>query len=415
VSTATPASPPDAPLPDAIGKSVLLLSLACFTSMASQRICDAMLPELSRQFDSPLAATAQVVSAFALTYGLTQLFFGSLGDRYGKLRVIAYTLLGSAAGNVLAALAPSLDLLVAARVLAAACAAAIIPLALAWTGDAVPYARRQETLARVGLGTTMGIFSGQFIGGLITDTVGWRWAFALLTVLFLLMGILVQLHRRDHQVAVAAPAAGGVSLMAQTRELLRDGWVRKMLGFSLLQGAAGFGMMALVASHLHQLHGLSLSSAGAIVALMGLGGVSFMATAKHVIARLGESGMALMGGLGMALALVVLALSPWWPITPLAMLLGGFFFFMLHNTLQALATQMAPQARGVGVSMFATTLFLGQALGVALAAALIDRVGSALVLCGAAGVMLAIGTMLHLQLRKRARALAVGAPPAARH
>ena len=406
MSAATPAQAPEAPIPEPVGRSVLLLSLACFTSMASQRICDAMLPELSRQFDSPLAATAQVVSAFALTYGLTQLFFGSLGDRYGKLRVITYTLLGSAAGNVLATLAPSLDLLVAARVLAAACAAAIIPLALAWTGDAVPYDKRQETLARVGLGTTMGIFSGQFIGGLITDTIGWRWAFALLTVLFLLMGVLLQLHRRDHESSAAVRATGGVSLMTQTRELLRDGWVRKMLGFSLFQGAAGFGMMALVASHLHQRHGLSLSSAGAIVALMGLGGMSYMATAKPVIARLGETGMAVMGGLGMALALTVLALSPWWQITPLAMLLGGYCFFMLHNTLQALATQMAPQARGVGVSMFATSLFLGQALGVALAAALIDRVGSAPVLCGAAAVMMGVGTLLRLQLRKRAIASA---------
>ncbi len=387
-----------------LGRSVWLLSLACFTSMASQRICDAMLPELSRQFNSPLAATAQVVSAFALTYGLTQLFFGSLGDRYGKLRVIAYTLLGSAAGNVLASLAPTLDLLVAARILAAACAAAIIPLALAWTGDAVPYAKRQETLARVGLGTTMGLFSGQFIGGLITDTLGWRWAFALLTALFLLMGILLQLHRRDHEAALEVHTADSdkQSLMAQTRELLRDAWVRKMMGFSLFQGAAGFGTMALVASHLHERHGLSLAGAGAIVALMGLGGMSYMASARHVIARLGETGMASAGGLGMAVALTVLALSPWWPITPVAMLLGGFCFFMLHNTLQTLATQMAPQARGVGVSMFATALFLGQALGVGLAAALIDRIGSAPVICGAAAVMIGIGTVLRLQLQRRA-------------
>jgi YNFM family putative membrane transporter len=402
VSATAPAS-----APDALGRTVWLLSLACFTSMASQRICDAMLPELSRQFDSPLAATAQVVSAFALTYGLTQLFFGSLGDRYGKLRVIAYTLLGSAMGNVLATLAPTLDLLVAARILAAACAAAIIPLALAWTGDTVPYAKRQETLARVGLGTTMGIFSGQFVGGLITDTLGWRWAFALLTALFLLMGVLLQLHRRQHEAALHANTDGATKqpLMAQTRELLRDAWVRKMMGFSVFQGAAGFGMMALVASHLHERHGLSLSGAGAIVALMGLGGMSYMASARHVIARLGETGMALAGGLGMALALTVLALSPWWPITPVAMLVGGFCFFMLHNTLQTLATQMAPQARGVGVSMFATALFLGQALGVALAAALMDRIGSAPVLCGAAAVMMGIGTVLRLQLQKRAAAV----------
>lgn len=393
----------DPSLPDSIRQTVLLLSLACFTSMASQRICDAMLPELSRQFDRPLAGVAPVVSAFALTYGLTQLIFGLLGDRYGKLRVIAYTCLGSALGNVLAALASSLESLVLARVMAAACAAAIIPLALAWTGDAVPYARRQETLARVGLGTTLGIFSGQFVGGILTDTIGWRWAFVLLTLLFLSVGLVLQLHRRHPSVGgTLTPASGGHKLLGQTGQLLRQTWVRKMMVFSLFQGAAGFGMMALVASHLHERHNLSLASAGAIVALMGLGGVTYMASARPLIARLGETGMALAGGLGMALALGVLALSPWWQITPAAMLLGGFCFFMLHNTLQTLATQMAPQERGLGVSLFATSLFLGQALGVALAAALIDHIGSAPVLCGAAAVMMSIGTVLRQQLRSGA-------------
>jgi predicted MFS family arabinose efflux permease len=76
-----------------LGRSVWLLSLACFTSMASQRICDAMLPELSRQFNSPLAATAQVVSAFALTYGLTQLFFGSLRFRQAAIFLCAFRVL----------------------------------------------------------------------------------------------------------------------------------------------------------------------------------------------------------------------------------------------------------------------------------------------------------------------------------
>jgi predicted MFS family arabinose efflux permease len=73
--------------------------------MMSQRICDAMLPELSRQFDASLAAAAQVVSLFAVTYGLAQVFYGSLGDRHGKWRVVTYTTLACGVGNALAVLA----------------------------------------------------------------------------------------------------------------------------------------------------------------------------------------------------------------------------------------------------------------------------------------------------------------------
>jgi predicted MFS family arabinose efflux permease len=390
-------------LPPSTRRTVLLLSLACFASMASQRICDAMLPELARQFDSTLAAAAQVVSLFALAYGLTQLLFGSLGDRYGKLRVLSYATLGCGLGSALAALAGSLQALVLARVLAAAFAAAIIPLSLAWTGDAVPYEKRQETLAQVGLGTTLGVFSGQVLGGLFTDTLGWRWAFVLMTLVFLLVGALLLSHRRSAQGPGDGPAQAGpqTSMLHQTRQLLRDAWVRKILGFSLCQGAAGFGSMAIAASHLHQHHGLALSSAGAIVALMGLGGMAYMSQAKRLVPRLGETGLAISGGLGMALALLTLAWSPWWQLTAAFMIWGGFSFFMLHNTLQTLATQMAPHARGLGVSMFATALFFGQGVGVLLATSLMEHWSASAVLSGAAAMMAGIGATVRWQLRQR--------------
>jgi len=70
-------------------RSILLLSVATFTSMTTQRICDAMLPELSRVFGTGLPQAAQVVSVFAIVYGVLQLFYGPLGDRLGKFRVIA--------------------------------------------------------------------------------------------------------------------------------------------------------------------------------------------------------------------------------------------------------------------------------------------------------------------------------------
>jgi MFS transporter, YNFM family, putative membrane transport protein len=119
-------------------RTVLLLSLACFCSMATQRICDAMLPELAREFGASMARTGQVVSVFAVVYGLAQLLYGAAGDRLGKLRVLTFTTVASGAGSLMAVFAGSLDALVLARVLMALVVAAIIPMSIAWTGDAVP-------------------------------------------------------------------------------------------------------------------------------------------------------------------------------------------------------------------------------------------------------------------------------------
>jgi predicted MFS family arabinose efflux permease len=56
----------------------------------------------------------------------------------------------------------------------------------------------------------------------------------------------------------------------------------------------------------------------------------------------------------------------------LACLLAGLGFYMLHNTLQVQATQMAPAARGTAVTLFASSLFFGQSMGVLLMAKSVD-------------------------------------------
>jgi YNFM family putative membrane transporter len=98
-------------------RSIFLLSLAAFSSMAAQRICAAMLPELSRVFAVSLAQAAQVVSIFAVVYGLSQLFYGPLGDRLGKFRIVTYATLWGSVGSVVAIFASSLDMLLVARAL----------------------------------------------------------------------------------------------------------------------------------------------------------------------------------------------------------------------------------------------------------------------------------------------------------
>ena len=200
--------PNTAPIPAATQRSILLLSFATFSSMVAQRICDAMLPELSRSFDASLAQAAQVVSMFAIVYGVAQLVYGPLGDRLGKFRIVAWATLACGIGSALAVFAGSLNLLVLARMATGLAAAAIIPLSMAWIGDNVRFDQLQETLARVGLGTTLGIGGGQLIGGLMTNTLGWRWAFVVLALLFGVVGALLLHGLARSEVRTWRPAGG---------------------------------------------------------------------------------------------------------------------------------------------------------------------------------------------------------------
>ena len=392
-------------LPADTRRSILLLSFATFSSMAAQRLCDAMLPELAREFSISLAQAAQTISFFAITYGLSQLFYGPLGDRLGKFRVVALATLGSSLGSLLAVFADSLSMLVVARVLAALGAAAIIPLSMAWIGDQVAYEQRMETLARVGLGSTLGLAAGQSLGGLFTDTLGWRWAFVFMTLLSGAVGTLLwrnwRQQQRQPQVAHETQDAVRPSFLQQTFTIYTGRWSRLILLLAFLEGGVGFGAMAIWPSHLHHVLGLSLAASGAIVALFGLGGMLYMALARWLIPRFGERGLALLGVSILLLSVGVFVLSPHWLPTLPASLLAGFGFFMFHNTMQGNATQMAPAARGAAMSLFAFTLFTGQSIGVIAAAALAQRFGSGTIILLSAAVMFALGAALSLALRRR--------------
>ncbi len=92
-----------------------LLGLAGFASMASMRICDPMLVVLSEEFQVSTGDASAVVSVYAVVYGLSQLVFGPLGDRFGKLRVVSLAVLACAVFSAITALSFSLPMLVIMR------------------------------------------------------------------------------------------------------------------------------------------------------------------------------------------------------------------------------------------------------------------------------------------------------------
>ena len=386
-------------------RSILFLSFATFSSMASQRICDAMLPELSRVFAVSLTQAAQVISVFAMVYGVLQVFYGPLGDRLGKFRVIAWATLGCSVGNGMAVFATSLDMLLLARMVSALGAAAIIPLGLAWIGDVADPGQLQETIARVGLGTALGISSGQFIGGLLTDTVGWRWAFAVLAGLFFVVGALLLVESRRQQVAsgdgLPGTASDAAGFATKALVMLRDRWTRTVLLVGVVEGLAGFGMLAIWATHLHGNLGLSLAAAGAVVALFGVGGLLYMGVARHLIRRFPQRQLAPMGATLVLGAALLMGFTPVAWLTIPASLLAGFGFFGFHNVMQANAAAMAPAARGTAVSMFAASLFFGQSVGVQAAAALSARIGAGVTIALGGAILFVLGLVLARALRRR--------------
>ena len=106
----------------------------------------------------------------------------------------------------------------------------------------------------------------------------------------------------------------------------------------------------------------------------------------------------------MALAHVGLLLLAWGQHVVLAAagcVSAGLGFYMLHNTLQTQATQMAPHARGSAVTLFACMLFFGQSAGVLLAAQTVDRGSMDWTYTIAALGMVVLGRVVARQVRAK--------------
>jgi len=204
-----------------------LLAAAGFASMVSMRLCDAMLPALAQSFATQPAQAAQVISAFTVAYGLLQLAYGPLGDRFGKPRVISVATFACSLGALAAALSPTLDALTFSRIVMGAGAAGIIPLTMAWIGDHVPYGQRQEVLARLLGSTVLGMMAGAWAGGVLADTVGWRAAFFAGAALFGALGMALWLRRSGME--IPTPELPRCSSLRQMAAVLASPWCRRIL------------------------------------------------------------------------------------------------------------------------------------------------------------------------------------------
>ena len=390
-------SPPALPL--------LVVCLASFSSLASMRACDSLLPILARDFATSAGAAAQTVSAFALAYGVVQFLVGPLGDRHGRLRVMAAACGLAAVANVAVMLAPTLPAMTGARVLAGAASGGIVPLSLALIGDTVAFERRQATLAQLMLATNMGMMAGLWIGGVLAEALGWRAVFATLACGFaaVAVALLRAALRTGNLPAHLAAQQGGVrQALGGFVEVLRIRWARWVVVLVGLEGALVFSTLAFVPTFLHDRFGLSLAQAGAVMALYAAAGLAYAPLAGRLAQALGSRRQAIGGASAIGLGAALLALSPQWAWAMPACLLAGLGFFMLHSTLQLHATQMAPERRATGISLFVVSLFAGQAIGVSLAAWVVDHASVRAVFACTAVALPLLGLALRHGLARHA-------------
>jgi len=339
------------------------------------RVSDSLLPQIATDLAVTVGAASVVVTAYSIAHGTVQLFGGEIGNRFGKYYAVAGLTVFSTIVVFLCGLAASLPQLVAFRLLSGLACGCVIPLAMAYVGDVVPYEHRQQVLGRFLTGQLSGLLFGQVAGGVLGDWFGWRNVFFILAGLFAIAAALLiaELAFNPATRASSPRSSRQSGLISEYTLVLRSPFARLMITCVFFEAGLLYAVLTYVGADLHLRFGVGFTLIGLVVGCFALGGLLYSILVRILVNRLGQTGLVIVGGGFVSLGFFTLVLQPVWWLAPLAMVCVGLGFYMVHNTLQTNATQMVPQARGTSLAIFSSSLYMGLTAGVALAAPFVDR------------------------------------------
>ena len=160
-------------------KTVLLVaSFGAFLAFLDATIVNVAFPNIRESFpDSSISTLSWILNAYSIVFAAFLVVSGRMADLLGRRRAFTTGVLTFTVASVLCAVAPSLPLLIAFRVLQALGAAVLVPASLALVVEAFPVARRAHAVGLWGASAALAAGLGPPIGGALVEWGDWRWAF----------------------------------------------------------------------------------------------------------------------------------------------------------------------------------------------------------------------------------------------
>lgn len=345
--------------------SVLWLALAAFAIGTEAFVIAGILPAIAADLGISLAATGQLVTAYALTYAIGSPILAVAFNNFDRRRLLALALCLFIAGNLLAVVASGFVMLLASRMLMAVGAGLCMPTAL---GVAVAIAspeRRGRAIALVTSGMTAATVLGVPLGTWIGVHFGWRATFVLVAILgaIALAGLLLGLPR-------GLPR--NTASLAQRIAVARHGAVLHALAVTMFWAIGGFTVLIYLSVPLQGL-GFSPSEIGLALLVFGAAAAIGNMTGGALADRVGPAATVTLGLAIMLLALTLqsVALKFGAPeyARPMILVLifcwgiGGWTFYPGQV---ANLVRIEPQASMIALSLNASAMYFGFAIAGAL-------------------------------------------------
>ena len=344
----------------------------------------AILPAIASSLAVGVPAAGQLVTAFTLVYAVSSPLLTAMTAAHNRKRLLIASLASFVVANLLAAAAPSYWALMGARVLLAISAGLYVPNAIAFAGTLVHPSRRGRALAIVNGGITVAVALGVPAGAFVGAHLGWRSTFVGVALLSVLASLVLAI-RLPHNVTGRAAAS-----VVERLAVIRQPSALPVLLTTTIWATGAYTVYTYVSPFLSASTGLSPEHAGMMITLVGvaaaigvaLGGI---ANDHYGARRVQAITLPLMASTfaGLTLLALVLKPTPLYDVAPLLILWGlsawGFFPAQQHRVIDVVGVGHA----AVGLSLNASFMYAGFALGAALGSIVISVVS--VLWIGAAG------------------------------
>jgi EmrB/QacA subfamily drug resistance transporter len=232
------------------GWTLAIVSIALFMTALDNLVVGVALPSIRADLNGSIESLEWTVNAYTLAFAVFLLTGAALGDRFGRRRMFVVGLSIFTAASAASALAPSIEMLIAARAVQGFGAAIVTPLTLTLLSEAVPAERRGAALGVWAGVTGLGVAMGPLVGGAVVEGISWHWIFWLnvpigLALLPLARRMLTESFGPNERLDLPGLALAGTGLLGLTFGIVRSnalGWTS-----ATVLGSIAAGVVLLVA------------------------------------------------------------------------------------------------------------------------------------------------------------------------